>query len=179
MSSKNERGRPPIYKSERQRKKARREQNRKAQKKVAADRLEKYSTDPKYRAEVLAKQRESYRLATGSKPREWGPNTGGATKFSTMYYVKEKREWVMCRGLVPQQMADFLGMSSSAFAGWIRTNKVPSPPIKTKNGECIYSVNQANALSKSLRDTLKGRAAFRATDQAAISAAFLAIKNNR
>jgi hypothetical protein len=150
----------------------RKERQRKYFKAYNAVRKARYQSDPEYRAKIIEREREKYREATGVTPRGFGDNAGAAKDFASQKKLIVGERFVTALVLSIDEMSTFLNVTPKILNHWIRTEKFPDTSKKSKCGKRVFTLKEANALAKILRDDLSGRSAFRPTDTVTIEKLF-------
>ncbi len=119
-------------------------------------RKKRYHEDAAYRQKLIERDRANYREANPDfQPKDFGSKAGRAAKASKTFPGF----------LTIGEMAEFVGVVPKVLSGWIQNGKFPRP-AKTPKGSIqrVYTIAQADALALVMKNGLKGRAAFRATD---------------
>jgi hypothetical protein len=176
---KSQAGRPSKYRSEAARKKAKRKQDREAAKRMQERRVERYHSDPEYRAKVLAQQRARYRVSKSGDVKKFGANHGKASAYGERRRVKVRGKWKTLITLTVFELGEFMGASEKAIASWVATRKFPAPKLRSEHGDGVYGVKQANAMAKAMHTTHVGRSIFRSSDRAVIAAVHSAFTQNQ
>ena len=180
MSNNNQHvGRPSKYKSDEERKRAKKEQDAAAAKRMQERRVERYRIDPEYRDKVLAQQRRRYRKSNSGTVTRFGSRHGDAEKFAVSRTIKVSGEWVTRKTLTAFEMGELLGASEKAITSWISTSKFPRPNLRSEDGDAVYTYEQASAMAKAMYETHVGRAIFRSTDTHVIRAVHAAFLSNK
>lgn len=161
MNTETRQGRPPIYATEEERIKARRDKARVYQKAYLDVRRKRYRQDASHRTALVLRSREMYHSGTSYTPKGFGENRGKARSFGSPRKVDGRN----LMSLSIPQMAAFIGVVSKVLSGWIMQGKFPRPKLTDESGVRVFTVKQADMLASVMFRGLKGRAAFRATDK--------------
>ena len=143
-------------------------------------RRDRYASDTEYREAILQRERDAYRAkrkAEGNpvSEKDFGLNAGSADAWSTTY--RRDSTGRACNGMNVNEMAEFLNMSETGLRAWIRTERFPSPGLRTRESITIYTVKEANALAHILFSKLEGRSTLRTTNTDIINALWRAMDN--
>lgn len=165
-------GRPPVYRTEEERRKAKKAQDAAYQKKYLEKRRQRYAEDPEYRRKQLERSRAHYRGSAPQpyQPKGFGFNAGRAVEFGSERRVKKNVRYTTMTALSIPQMAEFIGVVGKVLSKWIISGKFPRPEYIDESGVRVFTVDQANRLATVLRNHLNHRSAFRATDKQTVAA---------
>lgn len=162
-------GRPRKYATQEEADEARRKRNREYQKEYLKVRRERYENDAEYRRKCIKRSRKSYRDSTGDfKAKGFGKHAGDAASFTVSRAMKVGSTTRTKKVLTIDKMAEVIGIVPKVLSGWIEASKFPRPTHTTVEGQRVFTVKEANALSSVLKTGLAGRSAFRATDKLVI-----------